>query len=271
MPEKLLIYHHTHSERIKYTFKLFFNTLIQTTYELTDNQDSFIKYQGPKINYSTCKLTEDELYFAATNFLDENSIINFHPEFVSQCNGFFPIEDPSSILPFDPFAACFYLASRYEEYLPFKKDAHQRFASTESLLSKYKMLEQPIINIWAEEIKKIISSKYPQVVFKENKFQYLSTIDVDIAYSYKGKSIFRFLINFFSSILKLNFKQVIYMLSVRFGNTNDPYDTFGEFVKVNRQNELLFFFHMGDYGIYDKSIPYKHPLMTNLIKKIKSK
>ena len=41
-----------------------------------------------------------------------------------------------SVLPYDIFAASFYLISRYEEYLPHVKDEYGRFTAEESLAYK---------------------------------------------------------------------------------------------------------------------------------------
>ena len=38
-----------------------------------------------------------------------------------------------SVLPFDLFAASFYLVSRYEEYLPFTNDQFGRFSANQSV------------------------------------------------------------------------------------------------------------------------------------------
>lgn len=48
---------------------------------------------------------------------------------------FFPTSK-NCFLPFDVFAASFYLLSRYEEYLPHLKDEHGRYPASESLAFK---------------------------------------------------------------------------------------------------------------------------------------
>jgi hypothetical protein len=54
---------------------------------------------------------------------------------------------------FDLFAAAFYLVTRYEEYLPFIADRHNRFEASQSVLFKHGLLERPLINEWAEDLK----------------------------------------------------------------------------------------------------------------------
>ena len=59
------------------------------------------------------------------------------------CSLFFPAGEVSSI-PFDIFAASFYLITRYEEYLPHVQDVHERFPADESIAFKNGFLEQPV-------------------------------------------------------------------------------------------------------------------------------
>ena len=49
---------------------------------------------------------------------------------------FFFSTGENSNIPFDIFAASFYLVSRYEEYLPHVRDIHERFTAHESLAFK---------------------------------------------------------------------------------------------------------------------------------------
>ena len=58
-------------------------------------------------------------------------------------------------LPFDVFAASFYLISRYEEYLPHEKDMYGRYAHENSLAYKERFLQLPLINIWLTELVKL--------------------------------------------------------------------------------------------------------------------
>ena len=60
----------------------------------------------------------------------------------------FFISNNNSDLPFDPFAASFYLISRYEEYLPCVKDQHDRYPATNSLAYQEGFLQQPVVDKW---------------------------------------------------------------------------------------------------------------------------
>ena len=66
--------------------------------------------------------------------------------------------------PFDIFSAVFYLLSRYEEYLPHKKDMYGRYAHENSLAFKEGFLNLPLINIWLEDFKNVLKKKFPSLI-----------------------------------------------------------------------------------------------------------
>ena len=98
-------------------------------YKLTIDSEAFKNHNGAKINYSDCKITNDEFYIQNHPILFENHI-KAQQVICFTANGnkaFFKTDD--SDFPFDIFAASFYLLSRYEEYLPHEKDMYGRYSS----------------------------------------------------------------------------------------------------------------------------------------------
>ena len=91
----------------------------------------------------------------------------------------------SQPLPFDLFSAVFYLVSRYEEYLPYIPDEHDRFPPEASILVQHHWIKLPLVNLWALHLKDLLLDKYPDLVFKPRKFEYRSTIDIDMAWKYR--------------------------------------------------------------------------------------
>ncbi|MEF8810095.1 MAG: hypothetical protein V5A47_04160 [Bacteroidales bacterium] len=116
---------------------------------MTDNEAEFSNHEGPAINYSAKKLG-NRLVITPTNLLFEKKIKE-QEIFVTQWDTikiFFQTNDHSSI-PFDIFAASFFLVSRYEEYLPFSSDEHGRFEAKQSLAYTSSFLQEPIVDQWA--------------------------------------------------------------------------------------------------------------------------
>ena len=76
-----------------------------------------------------------------------------------------------SVLPFDIFAASFYLLSRYEEYLPHVKDDYGRFTASESIAYKNKFLHQPVVDIWAYKLKDVLLERFENFRFPKRHYK----------------------------------------------------------------------------------------------------
>ncbi|MBL7924890.1 MAG: hypothetical protein JNL88_11885, partial [Bacteroidia bacterium] len=146
MANQLLVYTTKKSPRLKYIFDLILGDLLGLDYHFTDKAGEFKNHDGPKFSYCDHQLT-DEPFFFASRLLFEKGIED------QQINVFewkgMPVffgTHPKYILPFDPFAASFYLVSRYEEYLPHIKDEHMRFSPQQSLAYQKNFLHKPMVN-----------------------------------------------------------------------------------------------------------------------------
>ena len=104
--------------------------------------------------------------------------------------GFFAAGERSD-LPYDIFAASFYLLSRYEEYLPHVKDDYGRFMAKESLAYKNRFLNQPVIDIWAYKLQVVLKERFPDFKFSDRKYRLQPIIDVPMAYYFRKKGLLR--------------------------------------------------------------------------------
>ncbi len=187
----ILVYSHKITPRLKYIFKTVFCDVLKSTIEFTTDKDKFEKAEGIKINYSKSKLNSG-IYFEPSTLLFGDTIQQQAIK-ISEFEGnpcFYQVTNESTF-PFDPFAASFYLISRYEEYLPHKKDKHGRFCIKDAIAYQNDFLETPLVNIWIKKIAAIIESTYPNFNFPKQEFEYLSTIDIDNAFAYKHKNFTR--------------------------------------------------------------------------------
>ena len=114
----------------------------------TTSVEEFVAHNGPKLTYSKVPLGK-EFFIKSHDLLFEQGIndVEIKMEHWGSIPCFFGMGQNTSI-PFDIFAASFYLQSRYEEYLPYVQDAHERFSATDSLAHKHKFLDKPLIDIW---------------------------------------------------------------------------------------------------------------------------
>ncbi|MCK6648322.1 MAG: polysaccharide deacetylase family protein, partial [Bacteroidia bacterium] len=174
----------------------------------------------------------------------------------------------ASALPFDVFAASFFLVSRYEEYLPHIRDEHDRFDAKDSLAFQNNFLQKPLVNIWALWIKNALKNKYPQLQFPERKYQFVSTIDIDNAYAFREKGFTRSIGGYLKAFSKFDINEIKQRTKVLLGLEKDPYDTYDFQLEILRKHKFksIYFFLLGDYGVNDKNLPIESKKFQSLIK-----
>ncbi|KLT64070.1 hypothetical protein [Pedobacter sp. BMA] len=164
----LIVFSKLLTPRIKYIFNFIFKDILKAEVEFTGNAQHFLQSQQCKISYGDMPLA-DELFFKSTSLLFSNRLEEVKVK-STEFGGYkapFPVED--SALPFDVFAASFFLVTRYEEYLHQKK-TEDEFRASMSLQNKWKILERPIIDEWALIVKSLLKKKYPDFKFHEKSF-----------------------------------------------------------------------------------------------------
>ncbi len=269
----ILFYAEDITPRIEYIARLLFSRILQVKITFTSSSEDFLNSTDPKINYSNSKFG-DELYIKPHGLLHSTQLypLSFKPFSVNNEIYFFE-SSPESVFPFDPFAASFYLVTRYEEYLETKLDKFDRYPSFRSILHKNNLLKKPVVNNWAIMIMDAFQEKYPGFQFPERKFKYISTIDIDNAWAIKNKGTFRSTASIVKAALKLNFNEVKQRRAVLSEKEKDPYDTYEYIDSVAKKNsdKVKFFFLLGNYGKHDKNISFKNNSFRELIQKISSK
>ncbi len=264
----LLIYTHKITHRNKYIFNLIFKDYLSIDFALTDNVEEFKNSTVPKLSY-TINPVADELFFTSRSLLFESgiteqniSIFEYNNEKVFFATG------KASALPFDVFAASFFLVSRYEEYLPHIRDEHDRFDAKDSLAFQNNFLQKPLVNIWALWIKNALKNKYPQLQFPERKYQFVSTIDIDNAYAFREKGFTRSIGGYLKAFSKFDINEVKQRTKVLLGLEKDPYDTYDFQLEILRKHKFksIYFFLLGDYGVNDKNLPIESKKFQSLIK-----
>ena len=234
-----------------------------------NSEEALMAVDKPLISYSEEPLA-GELYFKASSLLLKSGVDELDIQ-VTQWDGmpiFFQVDN--SILPFDPFAAAFYLVSRYEEYLPHKRDHYDRFDPVQSLAYRNGFLDQPVVNSWGDRIKEILQKAFPTLVFRERKYRFVPTIDVDNAYAYLEKGLARTTGAFARSLMRADFQDIRRRGRCILGLDPDPFDTFGKLLDLQKQYEFdpLYFFLVADYGLNDKNVPITSRKFQSLIKSV---
>ncbi|QXP59890.1 polysaccharide deacetylase family protein [Olleya sp. HaHaR_3_96] len=266
----LLVYTHKITPRIKYVFKQICTRILGLPVSFTTTIEEFIAHDSLKMSYTRQPLG-NEIFIRSSEFLFEQGLsdieISVLPWEDTKC--FFPAGEKSA-MPFDIFAASFYLISRYEEYLPHVKDDYGRFTAQESMAFKNNFLDQPVVDIWAYKFKKLLENNYPDYQFTKQQYNVIPVIDVPVAYEYKLKGMMRTLSGTFIDVLTFRFKRLYQRYSVLSGFKRDPYDTYKYIINKQKSSKykFVFFFLLGDFSTYDKNINPQKQKFVSLIKHV---
>lgn len=236
---------------------------------ITTDVSEFIAHNGPKLSY-TRKQLGNELFIKSQDLLFEQGINDVEVN-MSSWDGvpIFFQNNPKGSIPFDIFAASFYLLSRYEEYLPYVQDKFERFPAGESLAFQQGFLEKPLIDIWAIKFLDIIKESFEDLSYSEREFKKISTIDVSNVYAYKHKGFLRNFGGILADIFTLRFDIVVERVLVLLRLRKDPNDTFEEILKISKKGyETIFFFLIGDYTTYDNNVSSSNNVYRSLIKSV---
>ncbi len=266
----ILIYSHKITPRVKYICKHIFTRILNVEVDFVSKVEEFVAFNGPKLSYTKLPLGK-EFFIRSNDLLFEQGVNDLEIS-IQQWNDVpcFFTAGAKSAIPFDIFAASFYLISRYEEYLPHVKDIHERFTAEQSLAYKFRFLDKPVIDIWAFKLREKLQEKFPDYVFPERKYTYTSTIDIDNAYAYKHKSFVRSSGGFIKDFFKFQLGSFWDRFAVLVNIKKDPNNTFEKLLSLSKEYkmETIFFFLVGDYTTFDTNVSASKRKFRLLIKHI---
>jgi hypothetical protein len=261
-PNPLLIYTDQQSTRLAYIISTLFQGQADITYDLAQFKD----YAGLRINYSSTKITGVNCHIHPHGILIEHDI---KPQIVKIFEwknkpAFF---ETSGSIPFDLFAASFYLITRYEEWLPHQKDQYGRYLPEQSLAYQNGFLQFPLVNYWLAELTKELNIDIAY------HFSLKPSYDIDIAYSYLHHRTTRNILGYFKDLLNFKFTQLAERLQVLAGVQNDPYDVYDwlNLLHDSLQLKPLYFFLLSTKrnALHKNISPYSIALKNLVVSKAK--
>lgn len=266
----LLVYTQKITPRITYTFKHLCTRILGVPVGFTSKIEEFVAHEGMKISYGKQSLA-NEVFIQNVDLLLEQGLTDLEVK-VQEWEDvpcFFAVSEGSSI-PFDIFAASFYLLSRYEEYLPHVKDKEGRFQASESLAFQEKFLERPVVDIWAFKFRRILQRKFPDYKFPEREYSNQNIIAVTEAFCYKKKGIVRVVLGLLLDLVQIKPKYVLHRFQVMLKLRRDPYDVFRRLIKfLKRYNvPMKFMFQVSDFSTHDRNINHNRLELQSLIKSV---
>ena len=269
----VLVFSHSITSRLQYIAD-FLSQYYGLSFKLTSDEERFAKATDTcKINYGYHRIDPSEIFIHSHALLFESSVRQVKVECFEK-NGYKAFFKTEGDFGFDLFAGIFYLITRYEEYLPYKKDIYGRYAHENSVAFKENFLHLPLINFWLEDFKKLLRAKDMTLNIQNHKFSFLPTYDIDIAWSFRNKGFKRN----FSGVVKLffqgKFRKMFYRIRVIRKKKQDPFDAYEWMDQLHEQFKLqpvYFFLVAKEKGKYDKNIDVTNTEYQQLVQSISSK
>lgn len=263
----LTIYTHKKSQRLLYTLDFVLKENFGLQYKVTTDASTFRSHMGPRLNYSMENFKDESLHIFPVLLLFQEDVTE-HQFQVKAWDGvkvFYNVNKGD--LPFDVFAATFFMISRYEEYLYAKRDRFGRYDPRNSVAWKNGFLYEPVVNIWLNRLREILSAKFPDLNIKKAEYSFRPSIDVDNAWAYMHKGLLRTTGGLLMNMIKNRFHNYGHRLRVLLGFENDPFDTYEAIDRVHAKYNLkpYIFFLLGNYGGYDRAVSYNNKYYRELI------
>jgi hypothetical protein len=261
------IYSTIETPRLRYIADILLGDILGLKWEVVTDRRKLGK--NPVINYSKENLS-GSFKIDPESILFETGISQ-KQVLISEWKGL-PVFFQTSVdsdLPFDIFAASFFLVSRYEEYLEFKPDVHGRFPASSSVALKNGFLNRPVVDLWAKEMAKTLLKKFPNLVFRRNEYKALLTIDTDEAFAYRSKNIFKSIGELFNDKNAYQ-KKVNEKYHIVSKTEKDPFDVSDYIIDSIEKNgiDTRFFFPVGDPSKFDKNPSWRNDDYRALINKV---
>lgn len=263
----IAIFSEIESSRLHYVLKALFQP-VSVPYFILKSKSEFDEFKGAKVIYAE-NGWDNHMHIPSSPFFRDNSI-------TKSAQFDFPFEVPENgafHFNFDLFAASFILQSRYEEEVVSSRDAFGRFESKNSLLSKRNWLERPLVDEWRLALLRAIQERFPFFDYSPTSYQVQLTVDVDSAYAYLHKGIYRTLGGFAQDVLKFQFGNLFRRSLVLLRLREDDYNTYDYIESLQEKSgfDLTYFFLLANFGVFDKNVPYTSNALQNLIKSLSKK
>lgn len=266
----LLIHVPRLTNRLGYTLNVLLRHVLHADFSITTDETYFLGHTGAKFSYGPRRIG-DSLHIKSCKLLFSTSIEEQNPR-PFQHDGqwmLFPVYGQGNDLPFDLLAATFYMVSRYEEYLPHREDMHGRFDTREHLSVQHGFADEPVVDQWALMLRQMLEERYPDCNLPQRRYQMVQTVDIDAAWSYLHKGLFRTVVGALRDLLmRRNTDEVRRRFRVLLGREPDPFDTYDYIIGQQQRaagSHLLFFVLMADYDQYDKPANHLNPHTRELV------
>lgn len=250
--------------RLAYAADFIFRRVLQTDYRI-EPPDAPVGVGERVLGYGV-SLPEIQWHVPSSGLLGESGVPERLPE-IAVHEGL-PVMFPAAGtqgLECDIFSEVFFSLSRAEEYLIGARDRHGRFPASASLHAPFReipFLDRLIFRFGRGLVREGLLPAMP-----EPTLRFINTLDIDIAYAYRGRSLFRTVGAVARDLLKAHPARLSERIAVLSGSKADPYDTYSVFRGATKAaGENVCFVLCGRRGGYDINLKPQHPAMQALIR-----
>ncbi len=263
----ILVYAEKMTPRLQWILREVLGRRLGLDHLLIDDREAYRHGHTPGITYAREAVgRRHELVIWPSGLLERRGTEPLTPSLAYDGEGH-PLLFPAPAgydLPLDIFSAAFYLLSRYEEYQPFTPDGMGRFPAAASMAYREGWLDEPVVDLWSSWLADRLVRQSDEISYRVPPLRFVATYDIDQAYAYRGKPWWRLLPG------GLVHGDLGRRWAVWRGKKQDPYDTFE---RIRTTHALLrerpvFFFHVGRWGRYDKSLPAAGETMREVVRQV---
>lgn len=197
---KITIPNNNQVER-KYILDVIFKEFLDLEYKIVVDVTS--KYWKITLNNGTKIMCEDHFFNKYKNDLEYLDIDNIPSrvkftsnQFISEENipiifgtSLFSIQNQTIKCGIDIFASCFFMLTRWEEYVIKARDIHDRFPAAESFADKHGFLDRPIVNEYLVMLKSMLLYLDSTLSLKHHIYKTDVSCDIDSPFDCTVKNI----------------------------------------------------------------------------------
>ncbi|MFM7731501.1 MAG: polysaccharide deacetylase family protein [Flavobacteriales bacterium] len=247
----LILHHQPDDRRLKYAADFLFEGFSEAI-ELTNQPEHWHAYAGHKFVYGP---DGEGLFQSAVSVLWSSETVDYAILYGGASEGI-PLMEHAEDGPLDPLALTFWALSRIEEYQRFSPDQHGRFTAKDTAVGE--AYRRPWLDELRNRVQLELAHSFAGCHPRERNIHYELTIDVDAAFAYRHKPIWRTIGAFTRDVIRFRFADFANRWKVLFhSNERDPYDTYLDIQQRSAGWERKWFFLLGHRSDGDLNIHHR--------------
>lgn len=264
----ITIFTETTSPRLQYAAQFIFGHCANIPFEIVSSKDNVVNNEnvlcyGVKEMDSRFTVFQHEF---VTNSQEPNAV-----EFEKITENewpFFKAEKDEWDENTDVFSYCFFVLSRYEEYVNKGNDDYGRFCAEQSIFKKQDLIYEPHLDRLVNNFLNRISKKFPEFNFTPKYDGIEIGFDIDHSWKYREKGFVRNAAGLLKAVFCLKWRNVKDRIAILSKIKADPYNSFDEILKLGKKVKICFFILFGTYNRLDINISRENKRFKKLIQNL---